>query len=242
MGIHYLDGCRMAVGQDALPRRVISLGGRFGYVDDGQTPNTQITYYDYEPAPIIFEVCGLPKDKSYLSAPWDRHPKGTMDSYCGLPIGVVVHCEGGYVANNKAFDTAGRFIREFEPTTPDLNANFIEAVRSRRARDLQADILEGHRSAALVHLANISYRLGRAAPPAEVAERIRGPKELAGAYERLAAHLGANGIDLAHTPATLGALLTVDANTERFIGEFSPEANRLVARDYRPPFVVPANV
>ena len=40
--------------------------------------------------------------------------------------------------------------------------NFIAAVRSRRQQDLNADILEGHYSAALCHLANISYRLGRA--------------------------------------------------------------------------------
>ena len=39
--------------------------------------------------------------------------------------------------------------------------NFVEGVRSRKVEDLACDILEGHRSAALCHLANISYRLGR---------------------------------------------------------------------------------
>ena len=39
--------------------------------------------------------------------------------------------------------------------------NFIKAVRSRNPLDLNADILEGHLSSALCHLANISYRLGR---------------------------------------------------------------------------------
>ena len=41
------------------------------------------------------------------------------------------------------------------------NANFIQAVRSRKRSDLNADIEEGYLSTQLVHLANISYRLGR---------------------------------------------------------------------------------
>jgi hypothetical protein len=37
-------------------------------------------------------------------------------------------------------------------------------------------------------------------------------------------------------------MLTMDSDTERFTGEFSDEANRLVSREYREPFVVPAQV
>ena len=40
-------------------------------------------------------------------------------------------------------------------------ANFIGAVRSRKHSDLNAPIEEGAISTTLVHLANISYRLGR---------------------------------------------------------------------------------
>ena len=40
-------------------------------------------------------------------------------------------------------------------------ANFIDVVRSRKKEDLNAPIEEGHYSCALMHLANISYRLGR---------------------------------------------------------------------------------
>jgi len=239
MGIHYMDGCRMAVGQDRLPRHVIGIGGRFGYIDDGRTPNTQIVYLDYEPAPIIFEVRGLPKDKSLLKNSWDAK---AMDSYCGQQTGVVVHCENGYVAANKAFDTGGKLIQEFKPTTPEMCANFIAAVRSRRADDLVGDILQGHLSAALVHMGNISCRLGKAAPGAEIAEKIRGRKELIASYERFQAHLAANGIDLEKTPAALGPVLTMDSDTERFTGEFGAEANNLVSRQYREPFVVPEKV
>ena len=62
------------------------------------------------------------------------------------------------------------------------------------------------------------------------------------AFEKMRAHLDANGIDLKATPATLGPLLTMNPQTERFTGEFSAEANALVTRPYRAPFVVPEKV
>jgi predicted dehydrogenase len=247
-GIHHLDGCRMFVG-GALPRRVISIGGRFGYQDDGQTPNSLIVYYDYEPAPVLSEFRALPKDKSFLAngvVGRDSWGPNAMDSYQGIPIGKVIHCEHGYVistvSSHTAFDAGGREIRKFQPTTPPLNSNFIEAVRSRRAKDLVSDMLQGHLSASLVHLGNISYRVGRTLPDREIHDRIAGNPELSAAYQRFQAHLAANGVDLDKTPVTLGAMLTFDPDTERFVGEFSPAANRLVSREYRAPFVVPEQV
>lgn len=245
-GIHLLDGCRMAAG-GGLPRHAISIAGRFGYQDDGQTPNTQIVYFDYQPAPILFELRGLPKNKSFLASTRpDFWGKDAMDTYQGISIGKVIHCDRGYVvgsmASHAAFDLAGKRIRDFKPTTPELGRNFIQAVRSRRAGDLAADILDGHLSAALVHLGNISHRTGRTIPDGEVRQRIQGNRELAAAYDRMKAHLAANGVDLDRTPATLGAMLTFDTAAERFVGEFSEPANRLVSRPYRPPFVVPEKV
>ena len=40
-------------------------------------------------------------------------------------------------------------------------ANFFEAVRDRKKETLNAEIEEGAASTVLVHLANISYRVGR---------------------------------------------------------------------------------
>jgi predicted dehydrogenase len=247
-GIHHLDGCRMFVG-GGLPRHVISIGGRFGYEDDGQTPNTLIVYYDYEPAPVLSEFRNLPKDKSFLAngiAGKDSWGAGAMDSYQGIPVGKVIHCEQGYVistvSSHVAFDSSGKEIVKFQPATPPQNENFIEAVRSRRGDDLVSDMLQGHLSAVLVHLGNISHRVGRSMPDREIRQRIEGNKELAAAYQRFYDHLAANGVDLDKTPATLGAMLTFDPDTERFVGEFSQAANQLVSRQYRAPFVVPEEV
>ena len=247
-GIHHLDGCRMFVG-GGLPRHVISIGGRFGYEDDGQTPNTLIVYFDYQPAPVLSEFRALPKDRSFLAkavAGKDSWGPRAMDSYLGIPVGKVIHCELGYVvstiSSHAAFDNGGKEIVKFKPTTPDLSHNFIQAVRSRRGGDLVSDMLQGHLSAALVHLGNLSHRVGKTMPDREIRERIAGNRELSAAYERFQAHLAANGVDLDKTPATLGAMLTFEPDTERFVGEFSEQANRLVSREYRAPFVVPENV
>ena len=245
-GIHLLDGCRVAAG-GGLPRHTISIAGRFGYEDDGQTPNTQIVYYDYDPAPVIFELRGLPKDKSFSIAPDpDSWGKDAMDTYLGISVGKVVHCENGYVvgstASHAAYDLNGEKICTFEPTTPDQGENFIQAVRSRRTGELVADILDGHLSAALVHLGNISYRVGQTMPDRDIRERIAGNRELLAAYDRMKDHLSANGIDLDRKPATLGAMLTLDTTSERFTGEFSEPANELFGRSCRPPFTVPTEV
>jgi hypothetical protein len=48
-----------------------------------------------------------------------------------------------------------------EENTVSHFENFIQCVRSRRVEDLYCDILEGHLSATLCHIGNISFRLGR---------------------------------------------------------------------------------
>jgi predicted dehydrogenase len=232
-GIHYIDICRWVVGQNELPPRVLSFGGRFGYIDDGVTPNTMVVFLDYQPAPILFEVRGLPRAKG----------ESAMDNYRGIQGGLVVHCENGYLAGGWAYDNNGKRIRQFKLTEgAGHHENFIKAVRSRKASDLNAEVLEGHLSAALCHMGNISYRLGQPAHRADIVGRIGGNPDLAEAFERVQDHLLLNGVDVALTPRILGRRLTMDPQAEKFTGEFADEANQLVRGAYREPFVVPEKV
>ena len=59
-------------------------------------------------------------------------------------------------------DPGTQGLKSHTPVNNEHFVNFIECMRSRKAEDLHAPILEGHLSATLVHLANASYRLGRA--------------------------------------------------------------------------------
>ena len=135
--------------------------------------------------------------------------------------------------------------------------NFIQAMHSRKHTDLKADILEGHLSSALCHTGNISYRLGRESSPSEILERIQGDKNLAESFGRMREHLAANQVNLDETKASVGALLSMDPKTERFVGgstapigagaapssdDWTAKANQLLTRDYRKPYVVPEKV
>jgi predicted dehydrogenase len=230
-GIHEMDVSRWFLDAPALAPRVFSLGGRVGYVDDGETPNTQIIVQDYPEAPLIFEVRGLP------SKPGARE----MDNYKGAGIGNVIECEGGYVTipnytSAAAFDKDGNKIKEWKGSESHY-ANFIKGVRSRKVSDLNCDILEGHLSSALCHTGNISYQLGKQSSPEEVKEKIKGEKGCEEAFGRMMEHLTVNGVDIAKEKLTLGIPLKMDPKTERFLG--NDKANALLTRPYRAGFVVP---
>ena len=55
--------------------------------------------------------------------------------------------------------------------------NFVDAIRANDAKILTCDVLEGHLSSALPHLANISYRVGRALQFDGKAEKFVNDKE-----------------------------------------------------------------
>ncbi len=238
-GVHYLDRCRWLLGQNGLPRRAISVGGRFAFNDDGQTPNTQIALLDYEPAPIICEVRGLS----------EKPGSKKMDQFRSLDKGIIVQCEGGhYMSGSResaVYDSEGRKItvftdrRDAEQQGSAHQANFIEAMRSRKPADLNAEVVDGHYSASLCHMANVSYRLGIESNSDDMIEAAAGNPRWSDACERFGDHLLANGIDLEKTPAILGPWVTMDPDSETFIGPFAEQANSLSRRHYREPFVVP---
>ena len=119
-------------------------------------------------------------------------------------------------------------------------ANFIAAVRSRKVEDLNADILEGHHSAALCHLPNISYRLGQDVPFSKSSGSFGDDKEAAETLARMEEHLKENKVALDGLNYRLGRKLTFDAATESFVGD--SQANELLTRPYRAPFVVPDRI
>src|SRR5688572_8823789 len=199
-GIHQMDIARWAHGADELSPAVFSLGGRLGYDDDGETPNTQIVYHAYKDVPLIFEVRGLPKS---------TEENRVMDAFKGASVGNIVHCEGGDVIFTGNYsrvsvqDKDGKEIQKFEGGANHYE-NFIKAVRSRKHTDLNADILEGHLSSALCHTGNISIRLGQNQSPDEIKEEIKRNDVAMEALDRMLEHLAANGVNLKEMPLMIG--------------------------------------
>jgi hypothetical protein len=226
-GPHQMDVARWGLGKNELARSCLSVGGRFGYVDDGQTANTQVTAFDYGDSELIFEVRGLP-----------------TDAYRGAAVGNVFHCANGYLVcttyqRAAAYRPNGELIRSFDGSA-DHFGNFIAAVRSRRHQDLNGDILEGHLSSALCHLANISFRLGTVVPCERRAGIFGNDAQATETLNRTVEHLSANRVPLDDSNLQVGRRLTINPQTETFVNDRAADA--YLTREYRPGFVVPLAV
>ncbi len=236
-GVHQMDIARWLIPASSsagatYPKTVLSLGGRFGYKDQGQTANTQISVMDYGDTQLIFEVRGLP-----------------TDGFQGVKVGNIAHLEAGTIADRKFYPKGetkavplSQVVKVEAHRGPGDGhfGNFIAAVRSRDIADLNADILEGHYSAALCHLANLSYRLGDEVPFSKRTYAFGDDKAAYETLDRMEEHLKENKVALDGLNYRLGRKLAFDASTESFVGD--PEANRLLTRAYRAPFVVPERI
>jgi hypothetical protein len=120
--------------------------------------------------------------------------------------------------------------------------SFIRAVRSRKPQDNNADAEVAHYSAALCHLANISYRLGTSVPYSQAGAKLGDNKQVVESFGAIRDNLQAIGMKLEETNYMLGRKLALDPQAEQFVGEGAAEANPLLTRPYRAPFVVPENV
>ncbi|MDW8104903.1 MAG: Gfo/Idh/MocA family oxidoreductase, partial [Armatimonadota bacterium] len=226
-GVHQMDIARWGLNKNTLPNRVLGLGGRFGYEDDGETPNTELVFLDYGDSQIIFEVRGL-----------------ETPDLKGVKVGNIFYGEKGIMVIPSytqaiVFDNDGNKVAEFN-AGGDHMRNFLNAVRSRKVEDLHADIQEGYLSSALCHLGNVSYRLGELVPFEASKKAFGDNKEAYETFARFEEHLAANGIVLKETKYRLGKELRPDARTGTCGAD--SRANQLLTRDYRKPYVVPEKV
>jgi predicted dehydrogenase len=230
-GVHQMDIARWMIHGATLPKTALSLGGRIGFKDQGQTASTQLAVFDFGGPQVIFEVRGF-KSKMY---------PGAKD--CDN----VLHFEEGTVADGK-FTPKGKYQGEPLPKTEAARGpgggnfgNFIAAVRTRKTSDQNADILEGHYSCALIHLANASIRTGDPVPFESGSRMLNGNSDAVEALDRMEEHLAKEcKLTLSDWKLTVGRKLNVDAETAGVSN--NPDANRLLTREYRAPFVVPAAV
>jgi predicted dehydrogenase len=185
-GIHQMDLARWGLGKTEFPKTVMSSGGRYGYSDDGQTPNTQLVVFEFDDCELQFEVRGL-----------------MTNDEAKVKIGDIFYGSEGILAIT-SYTTWQTFLGpNMEPGPggsggggPIHFANFLKAVKSRDTKSLNGPIEEGHQSSAFCHLGNIAYRLGRK--------------------------------------------LHINPSTESFVND--AEADAMLTRDYRAPFVVPARI
>jgi len=221
-GVHQMDIARWMIPGAVWPKSVICLGGRFGYKDQAETANTQLAIFDYGESLLVFDVRGL-SGKSNM--------------------GVSNHVY--FDKNAKQKNTASHGLKGIKDPLADrgkvdIFENFIEAVRNRKEEHLDAHVYEGHVSSGLCHLANVSYRLGEKSSFNKKNKSFGSNKKGYEYFERMQEHLKENGLNLEETDYIVGRNLEFDAKTETIKGD--DEANALLSRKYRSPYIVPDKV
>jgi len=226
-GIHQMDIARWGLNVSDIGKSVYGFGGRVGYVDAGDTPNTEVTIHNYGDKNLIFEVRGL-----------------ETKALKGAKVGVIFEGTDGYVVltsytSGSAFDKNGKKIKDFNGGG-DHHGNWIKAVRARDHKLLAADILEGHLSSALCHLGNISVRLGESMDSRQMESRLASLPACDAAretLERVKQHLSDNGLGQ-DTRLSFGPHLTIDPTQEVFVGSGASTANPHLFREYRKGFEI----
>ncbi|NQT53806.1 Gfo/Idh/MocA family oxidoreductase, partial [bacterium] len=193
-GPHIIDDCRNVVFRDkiGLPVRCIAGGGRLGWDDAGETPNTHFCYFDTGDIPVVLDVHNLPMKKGARSG--DVYRKRRSRGF------IIIECENGYYAGGRGggatYDKDGKRIERLKGDGGwDHIPNFVRCMRSRKTADLAGEIEQGHYSSAWCHLANLSSRAGGAYTKEQALERVKDFKPWAEVLDEFHAHLDANEID-----------------------------------------------
>ena len=229
---HELDKARWGLGKQTLPQRVVSLGGRLGYIDNGDVANSQVTLLEWDDALLVSDVRGLP-----IKTPVDFGLKAGALRVANIWWGETGYVVGPNYTSGVAFDYDGNELGKWSGGGNRQHfENFVVGVKSRDPADLNLDIEDDHLSSALAHLGNVSWMLGETVAagsrPSLAADNPRVRQTL----ESFEAHLAEQQINYAETPLTLGRELTIDPVTER---SSDSEANTLFSRAYRKGYELP---
>ncbi|MFD1143589.1 Gfo/Idh/MocA family oxidoreductase [Larkinella insperata] len=163
-GTHEVDVARWGLGVD-FPTRVSSVGGRYEFKDDWQTPDTQVIIMDYP---------------ERISLMWEsRSSNGRKIE--GLDRGIIFYGENGSLDTGgdsyKVYDLDGKLVKEVKPpvaesdmqgrntASPSLGMDnlhvmdFLDAIKSNRRPNCDVEL--GYKSVVAMQLGNIAWRVGR---------------------------------------------------------------------------------
>jgi predicted dehydrogenase len=184
-GIHQLDVARWGLGVK-YPKKVSAIGGHVMFDDDQETPNVLSVSCE-------FDEKGVRKLLEFDVRHWITNHEAGMGGGGKSPntVGTIFYGPKGYVAiwdeDHGRYESFLGKEQEPGPSGQSIGnnwQNFIDAVRSRRESDLNAPITEGAISTMILHLANISYRVGRTVYFDEATYSCTGDEEANAMFQR----------------------------------------------------------
>ncbi|HWS00895.1 MAG TPA: Gfo/Idh/MocA family oxidoreductase [Prolixibacteraceae bacterium] len=206
-GVHEMDIARWGLGV-TLPTKITAAGGHFMFDDDQQTPNDLIAVFEF-PNPqgggdkkkiLQFEVRHWITNREGVNSENTKETGYTYMVSSDNSVGNLFYGSKGYMTKNvnewQTFFGKERVPGEKGSGMGDHYADFVNAIRANDQKLAKGDIRDGFYSCAVMHLGNISYRLGKT--------------------------------------------LEFDPVKMKFIN--APEADAMLTRQYRSPFVVPDKI
>jgi predicted dehydrogenase len=166
-GIHQIDLARWLIGKD-YPKSAYATGGVFSRKDDSETPDSFAATYEYDDLTMIFELATYPEymvkiaDRNSDIFPIWENCATRIELFGTKGLMVVGRHGGGWQVFDRPKNREPVVKSQQHGRVPEKAhwENFIQCIRTRSVKDLNADIEIAHKSAMLVHYATISYRTG----------------------------------------------------------------------------------
>lgn len=225
-GVHRIDAARIALHLKGYGEKVLTVGGRYGPPDSGETPNNSLTVHKFGQTWILQDVLGL-------------NPK----PFHGIANAVIFYGSEGTIVYKSGY--ASLVDEEFKPTKrfkgKQLNHhyNFLLAIRENDQSVARGELQEGILSSDLCHIANISYRVGTKGTMSAARTALLDldvPAMVMERFDALEENLTENKLD---KEIIIGETLDLQNNQEKpFVN--NPAATALLATDYREGFELPA--
>lgn len=213
-GVHELDICLWGFGRGGWPVSVSSAGGKYVWEDDQQTPNTQQSTWNFGDAEISFDVRNLPTPREGVTPMHD--PNYTGNIFFGDQAFLVVDPDGFQIYKS----AAGNLSAEQTHSADVARHEHYEKTMDEKAGEDDDESTIPHMKNFLDAIRARDYKLLHA--DIEIGARA------------------ASFVHLANISYRTGRSLRLSQSTGRFLE--APEANALLTRDYREPYVVPEQV
>lgn len=224
-GPHEIDLVCWLLGEPSLPSEVSAFGNRFAWDDAANTPNMITAWFQSGDVEVIFETNDMTVSPTRNVSPVRFQTR----------TGIVAECEDGYLRGGRGGMVVvapdGRTIlKRFPGDGGKPHAgNFLQAVRENDPSYLTARIADAVTSASMMHLGNVSYRLGSLISEADLRRQVETNGDLLEIIDDQAGQLKAWGIT--EPDYQFGVTLRVDPERERIVNpEVGPD---LVGPHYR---------
>lgn len=231
---HEIDLACWVLGDGAVPTSIRSFGNRFAWNDAGTTPNMLTAWYEQAGVPVTIEVNDL----------WVTPERNVPSMRDGVRVGIHVRCEGGVLRGGRGGmyvvgDDGKTRIQKFPGDGGGGHqSNFVDAIRANDVGLAASQLAVAERSAAISHLANISFLSGEEVGVGDLAGVTGDHAQLARIVEDQSAQLRA--WDIQEPRYQLGREIQVDPATSTILTR-DVDA-QLIRKPGRGEFVLPEKV